>query len=155
MDMLGRFIMTVCICTIAVSVCDMLCTDGKFTKQIRLILTLVFVTGITAPVADLIKNNQIEETFYALRSYDGASNENSEVYRSYLKRTVEENINAEFCRILESEGITAEKICSEIYISEDYSISIIKAGIKCDDFTKAEEILRNRTGEEFEIWDMS
>ncbi|MGN0606731.1 MAG: hypothetical protein ACI4JM_09440 [Oscillospiraceae bacterium] len=154
MDILNKIIMTACLCGTAVSICDMLCADSRYSKQINFILSLVFVTGIITPVSYALKNFDVSAAMSGIYEYNTDRAKNNEEYIKYLKRAVEDNINASFRDILESEGISVRKIYSEVDISENYSISIIKAGIECDDFEKAAEIIKSTAGEEFEIWNM-
>ena len=145
--------MTACLCGTGISICEMIMPDEKFSKQINFILSIVFVIGIITPFKSLADRISSDDISYSNAGYE-FSYEGEEMYRRYLEKTICQNIENSIKSMLEEKNISCEKVSVSIDISDDYCISISKAGILSNEFEKASEIIRSEISEDCEIWDM-
>lgn len=147
-------ILTACLCGTGIAICEIISPDEKFSKQINFILSLVFVTGIMTPFADILKSfSDEEDVFLSTGIYEDYSN-TEEVYNEYLRVITEENIEKSVKNMLENKKISVYKISVGIDISESSCISISNIGLKCSDFSEAYDIITSEITEECEIWEI-
>lgn len=73
------------------------------------------------------------------------------LYNESLSRTAAENVGSVLMGQLSAAGIGCEKMDIDVNISADGSISISMVTVSSDDFTAAEEIIRNSLGSGTEV----
>ncbi|MDE6729509.1 MAG: hypothetical protein K2J71_01875 [Oscillospiraceae bacterium] len=140
LESLKSAVISVCMLSIAVAICTLILPDTTLTKQVRFLISLLFIISLAVPLADLefpvsmqeIQQEQSQETAQA-------------VTELYLKNAL--------LALLEQEQIVCEELEVTVHIDESGSISIreVEVNALCDDFQKACRVLEQALGEEAEI----
>ncbi len=153
MDMVGKMVLTACVCGMATGLWGMITPDKKFSKQVNFILSLVFIMAVITPFAEIFRNFSDKQVSATIQNYK-QSYEDENTYNTYLKHITEDNIEKSVTGILEENGLEVRKISVSIDISESSCISISNIGIECDDFSKAYQIIVNEVAKECDVWEM-
>ena len=139
MDSVRKLVLISCILAIAISVFDMLYPGKKFEKQMRLLLSLVFVIGIITPVFTGAISFTVP-TFASVRENQNYNNLQDSVYQSY-QSNIKENIENNLTKIIRQNEINVKEISVSINIDEDNCISISEVSIIPEDNKDTAEII--------------
>ncbi len=135
---------TACFLGIVITALSSLYPSEKFSKQMKMIFSLIFIISIVRPFASgKINFPEINENISANEEY--YSEKNEEAY-DYFVRSVEENINSSLEASLNEINIYPANIQTSINISENGSISINEVKLVLDDLNllpDAEKCIRN------------
>ena len=125
--------MTACFLGIVITIFNSLYPSEKFSKQVKIIFSLIFILSIAKPVAaGKITLPEIGETVYASSDYYSSLNDST---YDYFIRSVENNISAALKAKLHEKNIYPEEIQTSINISDSTSISINEVIITIKDMT--------------------
>lgn len=135
---------------IATVIVDTIQPKETFSKQIRMIFSLIFAVAIANMVINFRTTRTERQTFNAVAENNSKRLEASvnDILESSIKTSVEDELSAR----LADKGIECAEISAEINISDDGSICINKVFLKCGNrFEESRRILENSIGEEISI----
>ena len=122
MDAFKELVTTLCLAGIGLAIYKMMVPSGTYEKQIRVLVSLVFILGVISPFArgeisiPVSANNELIESIEYARIEEQAN--------SYLKSHFTTNLESALIKVLEEKGSAVDKISVNVDISEEYSISI-------------------------------
>ncbi|MGN1481664.1 hypothetical protein [Porcipelethomonas sp.] len=139
MEFMKKIILCACFLSIVITIADSIQPGEKFSRQLEMIFSLVFVTGIVSVALSCDFDFEIP-AFAEVEDYDSYNNLDDTADQA-VKDETEKRINEYIENLLEENGIGFEKISSEININEDNSISINRIGYKGEEFEQARSII--------------
>ena len=132
--------MTACFLGITITIFNSLYPSEKFSKQVKIIFSLIFILSIAKPIAaGKITLPEIGETVSASSDYYSSISDNT---YDYFIRSVENNISASLEAKLHEKNIYPEEIQTSINISDSGSISINEVIITLKDMTESSEAVQ-------------
>lgn len=140
-------ILSVCIVSLALNVCENLISGTNLYKQVKFVLSLILLISVFSP---FIRNEYIFD-LPDIPEAELSENYSQEVYNNELAQRVSENISAVLSDELKKNGISFDFIQTDINISDSDGISINKVRIGTDNFQYAEKIIKENLGEETEV----
>ncbi|WP_303835429.1 hypothetical protein [Ruminococcus flavefaciens] len=138
------------VCFVSVGICMLQSiTDGtRLRGAADIVLKLIFALAVTAPIISGASDIELPD----LSAFDSTDySYSTEIYENELFTQVSENISAVLRDQLKAAGIKAEKIDTEVNISQDGSISINRVIISTSDFEASAKIIRGSIGQETEV----
>ena len=138
------------VCFVSVGVCIVQSiTDGtRLRGAADLVLKQIFALAVTAPIV----SGAFEIELPDLSAFDSTDySYSTEIYENEFRAQISENISAVLREQLKAAGINAEKIDTEVNISQDGSISINRVIISTSDFEASAKIIRGSIGQETEV----
>ncbi len=137
-ETLKSSVLSVCLLSISVALCTLLCPNAGLMKQVRFLISLLFLISLAVPLTDLtppedltqIQNQQAQESAIAV-----------------TKQCAEQALY----QLLEDSQIHCTDLCVTVHIDENQRIIINKVSAVCDDFQNACRVLHEALGEEAEI----
>ena len=136
--------MTACFLGIVITIFNSLYPSEKFSKQVKIIFSLIFILSIAKPIAaGKITIPEIGRTVSASSDYYSSLSDNT---YDYFIRSVENNISASLAAKLHEKNIYPEEIQTSINISDNGSISINEVIITLKDMTASSETVQCITG---------
>lgn len=146
MDRFQTIITTACMLSITIGLCNALKPTAIFEKQIRFLISMIFVLCISAPILQLRKGTiSFFVPKYNMQIQSAELTE--QVHQSILDKTAEQ-INAALQELLRRNGIICTKLDVRVHIDEGQRIYISEVSAECDQPDHACEILRASLGEE-------
>ena len=131
--------MTACFLGIVITIFNSLYPSEKFSKQVKIIFSLIFILSIAKPIAaGKIDLPEIGETVSASSDYYSSLSDNT---YDYFIRSVENNISASLEAKLKEKNIYPEEIQTSINISDSTSISINEVIITLKDMTVSSQAI--------------
>ncbi|NMA79500.1 MAG: hypothetical protein GX967_02505, partial [Clostridiales bacterium] len=112
-----ELITTLCLSGIGLAIYKMMVPSGTYEKQIRVLVSLVFILGVISPFArgditlPVSANNELVESVEYARIEERAN--------SYLKSHFTTNLETSLVKALEEKGITVDKISVNVDISKE------------------------------------
>ena len=132
--------MTACFLGIVITIFNSLYPSEKFSKQVKMIFSLIFILSIAKPIAaGKITLPEIGNTVSASSDYYSSLSDNT---YDYFIRSVENNISSSLEAKLHEKNIYPEEIQTSINISDSGSISINEVIITLKDMTVSSEAVR-------------
>ncbi len=152
MNSIEKIALTICVLSVAITLLDSLAPNGKFKKQIRLILGLVFVLSIIKPLREA---DFSDYDFFELINTKEYIEANA-LFNEHLSTNLEKSIEKKLEIRLNQEEIYTEKIEILINIIEDNCIDISRVYVLLEEKFKSEEenideIILNETDCEIRI----
>lgn len=145
MELMKKIILSACFLSIVITIVDSMKPSEKFSQQLKMIFSLIFITGIMS--AALKGGLNIEIPAYADLDYSDDYNSLEHAADTALKNETEKNINAYVEDILLKNDVSFDKISSDINIKEDNSIIINRIDYKGMEFEQARELIINNMGD--------
>lgn len=145
MDILKKVILSACFLSIVISLADMIKPGEKFTRQLKLIFSMIFISGtiLSALNADFKFEIPAAAGAEELEGYETIS----EAADKAVLEAAEKSVSDMISRILTSERISFEKISSVINMNDDGSINIIEVEYYGNEYEKASEAIRKNIGD--------
>lgn len=137
-ESLKASVISVCLLSISVAVCTLICPDAVLAKQVRFLISLLFIISLAVPLTNLefpVSMTEIQQE----RSQESVT--------AVTQKYAEEALYL----LLTQEGISCSELHVTVHIDENQSISISEVNAVCDDFQKACRVLEQALGEEAEI----
>lgn len=152
MEDIQKIILISCVLAIGISVADMLCPGKKYEKQMKLIFSLIFLTGLVTPIisGDVHFSTIVSLSLHESSEYSNIENSVYEIYCSNIKRNIENNL----INVLSIKQIKLKEIDVNINIKSDKSIFINEVTIipeNIEDKVAIEDTVRNEVGQETSI----
>lgn len=145
MELMKKIILSACFLSIVITVVDSIKPGEKFSQQLKMIFSLIFITGIMSVA--LKGGLSIDIPAYADLEYSDDYNSLEDAAGIALKSETEKNINAYIEDILLKNDVSFDKISSDVNIEEDNSIIINRIDYKGMEFEQAREIIINSVGD--------
>lgn len=145
MELLKRVILTACFLSTAITIADSVKPGEKFSRQLRLIFSMIFITGTAAAAL----NCDISPELPALAADPEPGNYKSveEAADKAVSAAAERSVTDMICRILTGRGISFEKINVVINMNDDGSIDINEIGYCGSEYEKAAEAVKSGVGD--------
>ncbi|MDE5917002.1 MAG: hypothetical protein K2G62_02615 [Oscillospiraceae bacterium] len=138
-------ILAACFISVVITLADSVKPGDKFSSQLKLIFSLVFICGILTAAL----NGQYESGFDLsfdtdnIETYDSISG----AAESSVISSAESSIADTVRNVLDENGVSYEKITASINIEEDSRININEIGYKGDEPERAAEVIRENIGD--------
>lgn len=145
MEQMKTIITAACLLSIAAGICDLIRPDQQFRSQIRFLISLLFVIGLAAPLANfeadfvLSGASEIEGTVQEEQLSDTAET----LILEETKRRTEEVLRA----LLNENGIACTGMEVSLHIDDGQCISISEVRTECSDMQAALALLEIQLGE--------
>lgn len=144
MELLKKVILSACFLSIVISLADSIKPGERFTRQLKLIFSMLFISGIVVSAANCEFELDIPASAgEELEGYENISEAADKAVLGAAEDSVIDMIN----RILTAQGISFEKITADINMEADGSININEIGYCGDEFEKASEAIKSNMGE--------
>ena len=148
MEQIKSSVIAVCTVSAAICIIESLVSGTRLKNQMKMILNLVLIAAAAAP---FFKGGFDFELSGSGADYSVDYSHSQEIYNEELRRKTSYNVSSVLLQQLKAAGISCEKIETEVNISDNGSISIIKVTVKTDNFKDAAEIIRSSLGNETEV----
>ncbi len=138
-------ILAACFISVVLTLADSVKPGDKFSSQLKLIFSLVFICGILTAAL----NGQYESGFDLsfdtdnIETYDSISG----AAESSVISSAESSIADTVRNVLDENGVSYEKITASINIEDDSRININEIGYKGDEPERAAEVIRENIGD--------
>ncbi len=134
LDSFRSSVLSVCLLSTAVSVCLMICPDNALKKQVKFLLSLLFVISLAMPFRD-----------FRIPSAPGVSQQ-EQADRTVLHLT-EQTVRETLETLLAEKQIFCREIQVNLHIDSAGCISITDIRVCCDQPQEAEQLLHEVLGE--------
>ena len=138
LETLKNSVLSVCLLSIAVSVCLLICPDTALQKQVRFLISLLFIISLILPFRNI--------SF--LDSLEAIQQERSD---TAMQEITEQSVENALKSVLAQNGITCSETDVSVHIDENHCISITDVSVTCDDFQNTVHLLKEILGEEVGI----
>lgn len=145
MELMKKIILSACFLSVILTIADSIKPGEKFTQQLKMIFSLVFITGILS--AALKGDFVLDIPAFADLEYSEDYNNVENTADSILKEETESKINAYTEDILLKNNVTFDKISSNVNIDENNSININRIDYKGTEFEQARNIIIKNFGD--------
>ena len=145
LELLKKVILSACFLSVVISLADSIKPGDRFSRQLKLIFSLIFISGIITSAAngnfsfDLPVAADVGE----LENYSDMS----EAADNAMMYSAEQSVIDEIGRILTAQGISYEKITANINMEADGGIIINEIGYCGAEYERACSIIRSSLGE--------
>ncbi len=134
LETLKSSVLTVCLLSIAVSVCLFLCPEHALRRQTRFLVSLLFLLSLLpalpspdfSGIPESVQQSQADQTAMIL---------------------TEQSVKQTLISILEKKGILCKEISVSLHMDENRCISITDVSVTCDNFQQTLRTLREVLGE--------
>jgi len=138
LETLRNSVLSVCLLSIAVSVCLLICPDTALQKQVRFLISLLFIISLILP----FKNLSFPDSLEAIQQ------ERSD---TAMQEVTEQSLETALKSVLAQNGIHCSETEVAVHIDETHCISITDVNVTCDNFQNAVHLLKEILGEEVAI----
>ena len=141
LELLKKVILSACFLSVVISLADSIKPGDRFSRQLKLIFSLIFISGIITSAAngnfsfDLPVAADVGE----LENYSDMS----EAADNAMMYSAEQSVIDEIGRILTAQGISYEKITANINMEADGGIIINEIGYCGAEYERACSIIRS------------
>ena len=145
MELMKKIILSACFLSVIITIADSIKPGEKFTQQLKMIFSLVFITGILS--AALKGDFAFVIPAFADLEYSEDYNNVENAADNILKEETESKIDAYIEDILLENEVTFDKISSDVNIDENNSININRIDYKGTEFEQARNIIIENFGD--------
>jgi len=145
MELMKKIILSACFLSVIITIADSIKHGEKFTQQLKMIFSLVFITGILS--AALKGDFAFDIPAFADLEYSEDYNNVENAADNILKEETESKIDAYIEDILLENEVTFDKISSDVNIDENNSININRIDYKGTEFEQARNIIIENFGD--------
>ena len=145
MELMKKIILSACFLSVIITIADSIKPGEKFTQQLKMIFSLVFITGILS--AALKGDFAFDIPAFADLEYSEDYNNVENAADNILKEETESKIDAYIEDILLENEVTFDKISSDVNIDENNSINIYRIDYKGTEFEQARNIIIENFGD--------
>ncbi len=138
MTELKTAVVGVCLLSVAVSVCLLICPDSSLRKQVKFLISLVCIISLISPFRHL----QISSNLESLQLERSSSS-----VQAFTEAAAEQALN----NALKQSGLSCDRLEASVHVSEDNCISITDVSLTCDDPQTAVMLLKDLLGEEVQL----
>lgn len=145
MELMKKIILSACFLSVVITIADSIKPGEKFSQQLKMIFSLVFITGILT--AALKGGFDFDIPAFASLEYSDDYSNVEKAADNAVKAETEKEINSCTEEILTKNGIAFDEISSDVNINEDNSISINRIDYKGSEFEQAKDIIVKNMGD--------
>ena len=145
MELMKKIILSACFLSVIITIADSIKPGEKFTQRLKMIFSLVFITGILS--AALKGDFAFDIPAFADLEYSEDYNNVENAADNILKEETESKIDAYIEDILLENEVTFDKISSDVNIDENNSININRIDYKGTEFEQARNIIIENFGD--------
>lgn len=145
MELMKKIILSACFLSVIITIADSIKPGEKFTQQLKMIFSPVFITGILS--AALKGDFAFDIPAFADLEYSEDYNNVENAADNILKEETESKIDAYIEDILLENEVTFDKISSDVNIDENNSININRIDYKGTEFEQARNIIIENFGD--------
>lgn len=145
MELMKKIILSACFLSVIITIADSIKPGEKFTQQLKMIFSLVFITGILS--AALKGDFAFDIPAFADLEYSEDYNNVENAADNILKEETESKIDAYIEDILLENEVTFDKISLDVNIDENNSININRIDYKGTEFEQARNIIIENFGD--------
>lgn len=149
MEQLRAAVLAVCMLSAAVGLITLIRPGRVLERQVRFLVSLLFVVSLTAPFLHMEVPSSLGE-LQAREAQAHADAITAEMEAQMLAQTQMLAADA-LQELLAAQGITCEEITVQAHIGENGSIYLSEVSVRCDDFAGASGVLTDALGEEVSI----
>ena len=131
-------VLSVCMISICVAVCTLICPDTVLTKQVRFLISLLFIISLAVPLTDI----EFPESLVQIQEQKA-----QESAVSVTKECAERAL----LLLLSQADISCTELHVTVHIDEHQRISITEVSAVCDDYQNTCRILHEAVGEGAEL----
>ncbi len=146
MEQMKTVVIGACMLSLAVGLCHMIKPSRTFEKQVRFLVSMLFVICMVSPFLHL-EFSDIPELLAEAEETEQSQALEEELQSQVLASTRTQT-EAAIAQLLTAQGIACSEIAVTVHIDETGCISISEVSVTCDDEQKASESLRSALGEE-------
>lgn len=146
MDTARSIVLITCVISILSGVLDALKPDSRFDRQLRLLLSVVFVLAVLTPFAGGIRSLHVE-----WRENVVASEALSDAMASETIAEAGRNLETALTTLLTEGGVTDAAVKVAMHTNDDNSIDIEQVTVLCSDTETARSLLTECLGEEVRV----
>ena len=150
MEGLRSAVLGACMLSTAVGIVTMLRPKGTMTRQIRFLLSVLFVLSLAVPLLHL----ELPDTLDVIETAPARAAE--ETADAALRQTVlteaRQRTAAALVALLEGAGIRCDRLEADVYIGADDRIYCSEVRAECADMAAACRLLREALGEEVTLY---
>lgn len=145
MELLKKVILSSCFLSVVISLADSIKPGERFARQLKLIFSLIFISGFVTSAANGNFNFDlpVAADVGELENY----NDMSDAADKAMMYSAEQSVIDEIKRILTAQGISFEKITVNINMDENGGIIINEIGYCGMEYERACNIIRSNLGE--------
>lgn len=145
MELMKKIILSACFLSVVITIADTIKPGEKFTQQLKMIFSLIFITGILS--AALKGDLAFDIPAFADLEYSDDYNNIENAADTVLKAETESKINACTEDILLKNEVAFDKISSDVNIEENNSININRIDYKGTEFEQARNVIIENFGD--------
>ena len=149
METASEGIKTVCCISVGIFIIDFLCSATKLKKQMKFLLSMVFLAVLISPIISGTKNIDLGTVYDIMNTEE--CEVSAELCNNVLINEIENNIAEVIAKEFEHNGVETSKLEIEVNISQTNSIDIKRVTINTEQYSEAEQILIEKLGKEVEI----
>ncbi len=146
METMRAIVLITCVISLLSGVLDALRPNAKFDRQMRLLLSAVFLLAILTPLVKGAGKMQMNWDSDMTVSQDMAA-----AMAVQTEVCAAENLENTLQELLQKGGVTDARVKAEVHIAEDNSIEIEHVTVFCGDAETAKSLLAECLGEEVKI----
>lgn len=146
METMRAIVLVTCVISLLSGVLDALRPNAKFDRQMRLLLSAVFLLAILTPLVKGAREMQVD--------WDRDMTVSQDLTAAMAVQTeacAVENLENTLKELLQKGGVADAEVEVEMHITEDNSIEIEHVTVFCEDTETAESLLAECLGEEVKI----
>ncbi len=147
MEQWNTVVIGACMLSIAIAIFHMIRPDQTFTRQIRFLVSLLFITSLAAPVLHLTTEAAGWNAHAEITENPHANDLSKEMERQILTQTEDYAAQA-LTALLEDAGISCTEMDVTVHIDDMDSIYISEVSTVCGDYQNACRILQEQLGED-------
>lgn len=145
MELMKKIILSACFLSVVITIADTIKPGEKFTQQLKMIFSLIFITGI---LSSALKGDlAFDIPAFADLEYSDDYNNIENAADTVLKTETESKINACTEDILLKNEVAFDKISSDVNIDENNSININRIDYKGTEFEQARNVIIENFGD--------
>ena len=147
MEQMKAGILSVCMLGTAVGIISLLRPGQTLERQIRFLLSLLLVIGITVPLLQI----RLPDAAFSGNAYAAQQAENQEAFDRQLLQETEQQVEAALQERLAAAGIFCTELTAVLHREENGCIYCSEVQAVCSDPEAACAVLRDALGEEVVI----
>lgn len=144
MEFMKKIVLSACFLSIVITIADSIKPGDKFSSQLKMIFSLVFITGIFSAGLKCVVN--IDFPVMAEYEYNEIDRNLEDAVEEAVIYETKSKINEEIEGLLNEKNISFDKISVDINIEEDNCININKIDYIGNSFEKAKAAIIENLG---------
>ena len=149
METASEGIKTVCCISVGIFIIDFLCSATKLKKQMKFLLSMVFLAVLITPLISGTRNIDLGTINDIINTDEFEVS--AELCDNVLENEIENNISEIIAAEFEQNGVETSKLEIDVNISQTNSIDIKRVTINTEQYSEAKQILIEKLGKEVEI----